>query len=85
MTFAGVRIIESPCLTEAGEPQAVRRSWRERLCSRPWRPWKATKTVVPQVPSRTVYRLAGGRLLMHPEIAREYRRALAEGGPDGRQ
>ena len=34
----GVKIIESLLMVEDGAPYEVKRSWRERLFSRPWRP-----------------------------------------------
>lgn len=37
--FNGMKLIVVP------DSQSVRRSWRERLFSRPWRPWAATKIV----------------------------------------
>ena len=70
INFGGCRVIESVYLTEMGEPVIVRRSWRERLFSRPWRPWKATKTITPQVPMKGGYCLADGTLVMHPETLR---------------
>lgn len=60
---------QTPHMTEAGEPIQLKRSWKERLFSFPWKPWNATKTIIPQVPSRDVIRLGDGTLVMHPEIA----------------
>lgn len=48
------RLYESPTMTVAGKPYQVERNWRERLLSWPWRPLKATRTVVPQVPDPDV-------------------------------
>jgi hypothetical protein len=76
-TFAGLRVIESVWLTEAGEPYQIRRSWKERWFSRPWRPLQRTRTVVPQVPMKGGYRLNNDTIVMHPEIIRELRAALA--------
>lgn len=70
-----VRIIESLYLTEAGEPQTVTRSWRERLWSWPWRPLQRTRIEIPQVPFRGGYKLANGTLVMHPETVAALRRA----------
>lgn len=55
-----------------GEPMQVRRSWRERLLTWPWRPLQSTKTVIPKVPYQGAYQI-GNRLLMHPEIAARVR------------
>jgi hypothetical protein len=76
-TFTGLRIVETEMLTEPGEPIDVRRTWRERLFSRPWRPLRATKLFVPQVPMKTAMRV-GNTLYMHPVTARAMRQMLKE-------
>lgn len=68
-----VKIIESRLMVEDGEPYEVKRSWRERLFSRPWRPLLPTRTVVPKVPKREAMLLSDGSLVMHPEIAKMLR------------
>lgn len=79
----GPVILESNDCVEDGEPVEVRRSWRERLFSWPWRPWCATKTVVPKVPMSGGYiidghKLGGGRtrIIMHPKTAAAFRAEL---------
>ena len=74
--FHGMRVIESVYLVEPGEPRTERRTWRERLFSRPWRPWVATKVVVPQVPHRGAVQLNATTLVMHPETLRQLRKLL---------
>ena len=69
----GVKIIESLLMVEDGTPYEVKRFWRERLFSRPWRPLHPTRTVVPKVPKREALRMPDGSLVMHPELARELR------------
>jgi hypothetical protein len=77
--FAGrIRIIECLEMVGDGEPIEVRRGWRERLFSRPWRPFKRTRNEVPKVPMKDVYRLARGVFLMHPAVAAELRKHLAK-------
>ncbi len=71
--FAGMRILESEYLTVDGEPVQVRRSWRERLFSRPWRPLTTTRTVVPQVPNPGLMRIDARTIVLHPETARLFR------------
>lgn len=75
--FTGMKIIPSVYLTEAGEPYPVRRSWRARLFSRPWRPWVAERMVTPQVPMNGGYRLADGSLVMHPAMIQQLHVQLA--------
>jgi hypothetical protein len=72
----GMRIIESAYLEEDGEPYQVRRTWRERLFTRPWRPLVATRTVVPKVPFRGVIQLNATTLVMHPVTLRQLRETL---------
>lgn len=72
----GMRVIESVYLIEDGEPYEVRRPWRERLFSRPWRPMQATRLVVPKVPYRGAFKLTDKTLVMHPETLRQLRKAL---------
>lgn len=80
--FDGVRVIESLALTEAGEPYEVRRTWRERLLSWPWRPMKATYTVIPQVPMKGGYQLANGTIMMHPQTLASLRAQLSSPPPE---
>lgn len=70
LEFNGIRVITSEWLTEAGEPVTVRRSWRERLLTWPWRPFQTTRTYVPQIPYRGAYKLPSGVMLMHPDTFR---------------
>lgn len=72
-TFSGFRVVLSPSLTEPGEPVQVPRTWRERLFTWPWRPWRTTRTYVPQVPSSQAYRV-GDTLYLHPETWAALRR-----------
>jgi hypothetical protein len=72
----GLKIIESVYLTEPGDPIEVRRSWKERLFSRPWHPLKKTRTFIPQVPMRGAYRLGNDSVVMHPAMAAKLRHAL---------
>lgn len=75
MNYAGLEIHTNPMLVVPGKPFTVRRSLKERWLSWPWRPWRATKIVVPMVPDRTAYR-TGNIVYMHPAMARELREAI---------
>lgn len=68
--FNGINIIENPYLTEPGEPCDVKRTWKERLFTRPWNPFKSHKEIIPIVPSREIIKL-GDKWIMHPEMAKE--------------
>lgn len=71
----GMPIYESDQLVIDGEPYKVRRSWRERLLTRPWRPWHAIKWVTPKIPNPNFFVSNGepfGRCIYaHPETARK--------------
>lgn len=69
MEFSGLRVITSEWLTQPGDPIEVRRTWRQRLFSRPWRPFQATYTVIPQVPYQGVVMLNNRTVVMHPQVA----------------
>lgn len=71
-----VRVLENPLLVVDGDPVEVPRTWRERLFSRPWRPFKATKTVIPKVPMPSVYLTGDGTVYAHPEIAAQIRKGI---------
>lgn len=58
-TFAGMRVIVQG-------PSTVRRSWRERLLSWPWRPWITEKVVKSPIGPRDCIRF-GDTLVMGPE------------------
>ena len=75
MMVNGLRVIESVYLTEPGEPYEVRRSWTERLFSRPWEPLRRTRTIIPQVPMKGGYRIGRDAIAMHPETVRQLKRA----------
>src|SRR4051812_23863941 len=65
--LGGMRIVESPFLTESGEPTDV------------WVPcgggWKVKRRIVPQVPMKEAIRI-GNTLYMHPVTYREFKRQL---------
>lgn len=71
--FTGMRVIESVYLVENGTPYEVRRSWWARLFTRPWIPWQATTTVVPQVPYRGAIQLDARTVVMHPATLKQVR------------
>lgn len=79
--IGGLRIIEDVHMTEPGDPCQIRRSWRDRLFTRPWRPLAATKTFIPQVPAKhAVINNRDGTVMMHPEMAADFKRQVKEVG-----
>lgn len=75
--YNGYEVVTDHNMTENGEPFQERRTWKERLFTRPWKPFKGTKTVVLMVPMRKCIRL-GNKLVMHPEVLKELKKALYE-------
>lgn len=70
--ISGFKIITNDHLMVDGEPIQIRRSWRERLFSRPWRPWAAVRTFIPKIPSPQIFEW-GDTLIMHSETMRKFR------------
>jgi hypothetical protein len=71
-----MHIIECPLCT-AIEQRQMRRSWRERLLSWPWRPWVATKEISVEVPDERYYTF-GNVVVCHPAVAQQLREELAK-------
>jgi hypothetical protein len=69
----GHKVILNSNLLMNGDPVTVRRGWKERLLSRPWRPFHATSTYIPRVPDTAVYQLGGGYIVAHPNTIAKLR------------
>jgi hypothetical protein len=69
--FNGVKIILTPHLEQDGEPVEIKRTWRERLFTRPWQPFKATRTHIPKVPYKGAMKINEHTVAMHPQVYRE--------------
>lgn len=66
------KIITDPNMTEVTGSYEKIRTWKERLFTRPWKPWKKYKTVITRKPSTMVYTYHN-YMVMHPETARVIR------------
>lgn len=83
--LSGMRIFESVnCVEFTGKTlhREDKRTWKERLFSWPWRPWKATKTVYYPETIPAMYRI-GDRIVAHPAKIVELKAALKSPDPDG--
>lgn len=60
------------------KPETIKRSWKERLFSLPWRPWVKTKVI--RVPNYkpAIYRV-GNRFIYHPALKAEIMKAVEVG------
>lgn len=76
LTLHGMPLHENPLLTEQ-EEYTIRRTWKQRLLTRPWRPWRATIVRTRRVPSKQIYAL-NGAFFAHPETATRIRAMLKE-------
>jgi len=65
----GLQLISDHKLTVLGPPR--KRMWRERLFTRPWRPWVGWENTF--VPDPVVYKV-GNKLIAHPAVIGELRR-----------
>lgn len=57
--YTGINVVVSDNMTHT---KRVRRTWRERWFSRPWRPWQRFKAV----PDKPKFLLVGSRLITSP-------------------
>jgi hypothetical protein len=69
------RIISSPRIIQDSNlvkitTKTVERTWKERLLSWPWRPWKSTKAITIEEPDMDYYVIAQGVIVCHPTAAR---------------
>lgn len=75
-SLGALRIIEDQNLTIDGPPVPFRLSWRQRLLSWPWRPWRATIMVPSKIPNPDGYIVGPNRIVMHPATAAALKREL---------
>src|SRR5574343_1370655 len=69
------KIIENPLMVYT-DVREVKRTWRERLFTLPWQPFRATRTEITTTPSKVCYQLPDGSLVTHPETAAELKKQL---------
>jgi hypothetical protein len=75
-----IQIIESVHLTVTVE-KTVKRTWRERMFTWPWKPWEDTKTIQVQEPDPKFYVMTqhGSRTIVcHPARAAQLRDELGK-------
>lgn len=67
----GLKIITDLNLTIQDGTIIVNRSWKERLFTRPWKPWVATKEIFNIIPDPNMYFIEKeGIVFAHPVTAR---------------
>ena len=83
-TLCGCKLYANPALLTIHKVEPVRRTWRERLLSWPWKPWVAERLEITMAPDPNLYR-AGAVIVGHPETikaATAHLAAQAAGGAD---
>jgi len=72
--FGSYKIISTPSMVKT-KKKVVKRTWKERLFSLPWRPFQKTKVVTYNVPDETVLKM-DDRIICHPSIYEKYIRNI---------
>lgn len=72
----GVPVVTSRLLEKRGARIDIPLTWKERLLSRPWRPWVASRPDWLMEPDDKIVRMPDGTLIMHPEILKRLLREL---------
>ena len=69
-------------MTTPGKPVQVKRTIKERLFTRPWRPFTTHRTVVPQLPSNEIVVDSINQVIyVHPVRARQLQQQLGRRSP----
>ncbi len=80
LDIQGVRVIENANLVIQNGHKYVRRSWKERLLSWPWKPWDDFKRVPNMEPDPKLISMPGAfgapTLVGHPETMRRLKSRL---------
>jgi hypothetical protein len=78
LMFHGYKVVANPILTKT-ETREVKRTWKERLFTRPWQPFKVIRTESYQVPDRDVLVDKINRVIYaHPSVVKELNEALTK-------
>ncbi len=70
-----------PVIVSRPTSHTARRTWRDRLWSRPWRPWRATKIVIRPAPIAPdqIFRV-GNQLYMDERAYEQLKHQFAKDG-----
>jgi hypothetical protein len=66
INFNGLKILESLYLVVPDGEQIVKRTWRQRLLSWPWRPWVSTTHIAKYKPDQNLYKIGEDSIVGHP-------------------
>ncbi len=76
MRYNGYEIVESFHMTMDGEPYEKIRNLKERFFTRPWKPLKKTKTIIPKIPLDKMY-VMDNKIIMHPAYAEKIKKEIS--------
>ena len=77
--YGGFRVLSSSALVEEKIEQ-IKRSWKKRLFSLPWKPWKKMEEHRYSVPKRVIVRM-GKTIVVHPVVLEELKEACRNSDP----
>lgn len=72
LSFNGYKVIGNELMVVDGNPIYTVRTWKERLFTRPWHPFRRLNKTIPKVPSTQVI-MTEDSMIMHPTLV-EYLR-----------
>lgn len=75
MDYSGMQVVTNNLLVEPDGFDIVKRTWKERIFTRPWTPLRPTKAVQRFKPSEHIYVLHGRTIVCHPYVADRIRQA----------
>ena len=75
--WSAVRFLESGLIRICTGTRKVRRTWRDRLFTRPWRPWQADRVEPVYEPDPNIYEIGHGLFTGHPVTIAKVRKLLS--------
>lgn len=79
--LTGLNIIEDKNLVIQDGITTLNRTWKERLFTRPWKPWIATKEIANMIPNPDVFIIKGKTVLAHPATAQKIKEMFRNDPP----
>jgi len=75
--ISGIEFITDASLVDTVAYEEAR-TWKERLFSRPWKPFIKNKTMFKKVPSKSYNVVMGGTIICHPSMLGELERKIID-------
>jgi hypothetical protein len=74
----GLAVITSWTITKKSDPIKTKRTWKERLFTKPWMPLVKSKWIVTDIPDLNTYYRMPGKIIMHPAALDGFKKSLNE-------